>query len=220
MFKIKSFYWWIAAISLVLFTIFTYLVKKRLFVKLDFDMTVRVQDQIPLSFDTFFSIFSLLGSFEITGVFLLIFLLLQRNIYYLVSFFFLFLAHVIEIVGKTFLSHPGPPFLFFRYDLGFLFPSSYIQAGSSYPSGHSLRAVFIAVVVCYFLLIRPKRIRKLNILLSAAAITFSVIMLISRVSLGEHWLTDVIGGLLLGLGFGSLSIYLFFRMKRFFYNRG
>ena len=58
---------------------------------------------------------------------------------------------VVEILGKSFLHHPPPPFMFFRYDLGFQFPTSYVQTGNSYPSGHAMRMVFLLIVGSFIL---------------------------------------------------------------------
>lgn len=121
----------------------------------------------------------------------------------------------VEFFGKYLLNHPGPPFMFFRYDLGFLFPSSYIQPGSSYPSGHSFRTVFLCVVILY-ILVQAKSVTRSTKIVLAAMVTFATLLvLVSRVSLGEHWTTDVIGGTLLALCLSTLSIFFDNFLSRF-----
>ncbi|CAN5293762.1 hypothetical protein BH10PAT2_BH10PAT2_2800 [soil metagenome] len=188
---------------LLAFTLFTLLVRARLFVNYDLATTVRIENHMPYGLDTPFSIFSILGSAEVISLCLLpIFLIYKWRS--LIIFFSYAFGLFVEVVGKTFLDHPGPPHVFFRNDIDFKFPSNYIQTEHSYPSGHSYRTVFV-IYVWVIILLLSKRSRNFKIALTLCAILFCGIMLTSRVSLGEHWTTDVIGGSLLGLGFASAS---------------
>jgi len=193
--------------SFVLFAIFTLIVRSDILRAFDFNMTVRIQDRMPVRLDEFFSILSILGRFEFTFTILLIVLFLRRKILGIMVVGFFGLAHIIEVIGKSILSQPGPPHMFLRTtDLSMQFPGLYVHTDASYPSGHSFRALFLFVVI-FFIIWTMKKIPTYFKYSALCGIGFyTLLMLLSRVSLGEHWTTDVIGGALLGISFAFLSL--------------
>lgn len=193
-------------IAVFAFGIFSFFVHKDLFASFDFDTTVRLQNFIPRSFDTLFSGFSLLGSVEVTTLILLILVGINRKIESIGVLFLYIVVLVAEVSGKLFVNHPNPPFMFFRYDIGFNFPSSYVQTGSSFPSGHATRTSFIAVLILFLIWRMKKATKKAKLLMSFVILLIVLTMFVSRVYLGEHWTTDVIGGFLLGSGFSAISL--------------
>ncbi len=177
-----------------------------MFNQLDFNLTVKFQNHIPKPFDVTLSIFSLIGSFEITSIILLVALVLRKKLSGMLVYGLFIITHGFEIIGKLFLKHPPPPFMFSRYDIPFLFPSSYVRPGFSYPSGHSLRTTFLFVILTTLILKMGKKRILAKTFLITLGVTFVSIMLFSRISLGEHWSTDVVGGSLLGISMGFFSL--------------
>lgn len=189
----------------ILFSIYTLLVRADIFTSFDFDTTHRLQNLTPLRLDAFFSSLSVIGRFEYTVIFLIILIILRRKIWGIFMFGLFGFAHVIELIGKTILDHPGPPHMFLRSHYSD-FPGLHVHTAASYPSGHSMRSVFLGIILIAIVL-QSKRIHPmLKIILALSIIGIVVVMLYSRVSLGEHWTTDVIGGSLLGISFAFFSM--------------
>lgn len=198
---------WLLGLSLGLFLsfiYFSYLVHRGVFNQFDFDTTVKLQNHIKRYWDLPFSILTLLGSAEVTGViwlFLVILALLKRFWLTAVSLSLFVAGLATELYGKVFVYHPAPPFMFYRGVLNFEFPSSYIQTSYSYPSGHAFRTTFLVTFIILWLYLQFGR----KLILSLGLLVFLFGVYISRVYLGEHWSTDVIGGALIGSSLGILS---------------
>ncbi len=71
------------------------------------------------------------------------------------------------------------------------------ETSPSFPSGHSLNAVVVSGIIAYLLLLHL-RSRRARWAVVAAAVVYSLLMGLSRVYLGHHWLTDVLVGWTMG----------------------
>lgn len=71
-----------------------------------------------------------------------------------------------------------------------------LEPSFSFPSGHALNATIIAGVLAYLLLLHV-RSPAARVLVVVLAVVHAVLMGLSRVYLGQHWLTDVVVGWLM-----------------------
>lgn len=191
------------------FVTFSYLVNKNIFSQIDFDTTVRFQDNIPRRVDPFFSFFSEIGSFEISllVLFVIIGLLIWKKKYLaaFLTFTFFGFFHVLEIFGKRFVDHFPPPQFMLRTEDQFAFPQFHIREENSYPSGHSGRAAFLTALILFMVLYSKRLNMTQKVIIIMILALYSITMFTSRIYLGEHWMTDVVGGALLGFAFAFLA---------------
>jgi membrane-associated phospholipid phosphatase len=120
-----------------------------------------------------------------------------------------------ELYGKSVVHHPAPPFFMIKNPTT-IFPKYYINEQFSYPSGHAARAVFLALIASSFLLsssiFRKKRMKIVGISLF---VTYVALVALSRIYLGHHWLSDIAGGILLGIGAGLVGLAVYMAQKFF-----
>lgn len=95
-------------------------------------------------------------------------------------------ASLIEVVLKLYLPVPPLPLEYLRSSGEELL----IKLPNPYPSGHMMRSLFIAGAVMLLWPVRP-------VWMAAALLLMA--MATTRVYLGVHWASDVIGGALLGV---------------------
>ena len=206
----------LAFIFISFFTFFSYTVAKEQWTQIDFDNTVKMQDHVSRKFDKYFTYFTILGSAEVTIGFCLIMValsLLKLRILPVIGWLMIIPASMGEIFGKLILFHPGPPVFLHRSVLPSNLPMFYVHTDYSYPSGHMTRTFFIITVLACIVIFKPKK--HFNKTASIAImISLALSMAITRVYLGEHWTSDVIGGSILGLAFGCFASVLILRHKR------
>ena len=79
------------------------------------------------------------------------------------------------------------------------------ESAASFPSGHALNAIVITGILVYsiLLIVRTQRARWLTVIVGSA---YAIAIGLSRVYLGHHWLSDVVGAWLLGLAWLAVVI--------------
>jgi membrane-associated phospholipid phosphatase len=123
---------------------------------------------------------------------------------------FLMLAGVgIEIAFKFYFTHPSPGAYLEtlpREACGLArsaYPFTVVPTPSTLPSGYTIRAAYFSVLLAGLVGARWPRLR---LVAWSGFGAFAILAGASRVTVGWHWPTDVVAGLLLGSGFAILAL--------------
>ena len=87
------------------------------------------------------------------------------------------------------------------------FPHLVEESGYSFPSGHTMAATTFSFLMIYFIW-ESKLSKTKKVLLTLLFLSYVVIIGLSRIYLGVHFTSDVIGGFCVSLGLVSFAIFL------------
>lgn len=210
-------YLFAAAVCLIAFMMLSKFEDRPWLRALDFSVTVKVQDRISRACGSRCdSLFEDIGFFaspmvSVVAVVLfsgMIFLrvrgLKKKSAVLLIPLMFGVLT-LAELYGKSVVHHPAPPFFMLKNPTT-LFPKYYINELFTYPSGHAARAVFLAILVLVTVQRCANGAMKKRLWLRLCVGVYVGLVSLSRIYLGHHWFSDVLGGMFLGGGLGLLSI--------------
>lgn len=182
------------------FSILTILVAKQLTRPIDLAVTQAIQSFGFKELDYGMYFFTLLGSLEFTSFALLVVSWYLYRKYewpgaFLYLFFFMALSGV-EYLWKHVVTYtsPGPEFSRQPFEMGLIA----LQTPYSFPSGHVFRSIFL-LGIWHQRLDQRQVPQKRSVLFQKVVIAALVLLIcVSRIYLGEHWLSDVVGGFILG----------------------
>jgi membrane-associated phospholipid phosphatase len=80
-----------------------------------------------------------------------------------------------------------------------------LVTAASYPSGHTLRAVLMAGLIIAAVAWRHRR-SVVRFVVLVAGVAFGALVGLARIASGEHWPTDVLGGLMLGVAWLTICL--------------
>ncbi|MDD4110372.1 MAG: phosphatase PAP2 family protein [Clostridia bacterium] len=84
--------------------------------------------------------------------------------------------------------------------------------GASFPSGHSVSATIIVCFVLFYILKRVNK-KSMRTMAFSLSVTFVSFVVFSRIYLGQHYLTDTIAGIILGLTFSCLGYLCYTKLQ-------
>lgn len=114
--------------------------------------------------------------------------------------FLIIISTVINNLVKIIIRRPRPSYMMVN------------ETTFSYPSGHTMASVTLYSFLVY-LIIKSNIPKKYKIFYSTLLILIMIAVMLSRIYLGAHYLTDVLGGLYLSLGILVLFIIVNDRKK-------
>jgi membrane-associated phospholipid phosphatase len=99
----------------------------------------------------------------------------------------------IEVGMKLIVQQPVVPAKFHR---SIYYPFTSVTLSGSFPSGHAMRAGFLCTFLTALTSSRRRIVARLTL---CGFVLLMVIVAFTRIYLGDHWLSDVVAGLILGI---------------------
>jgi membrane-associated phospholipid phosphatase len=87
-----------------------------------------------------------------------------------------------------------------------------VETGTSFPSGHSFFAVAVFGFTAYLIATRQSKTFQ-KALTASVCVLLILTVGVSRIYLGAHWTSDVIGGYVVGATFLVLEVWIYERLK-------
>jgi membrane-associated phospholipid phosphatase len=203
-----------AGVFFAAFVLVAILVDLGAFSRSNLRMTHYLQGRGSTGQDLGLAIFSYLGSIEVTLVIAtLLGVALFRGLRLLaiLPVVFVLAGSLLELLGKVVITSPAPGNAFQRFPD--ILPSLGHKFGhNSFPSGHVLRAT-IAYGLILYLAERWELFGRDSSRLSPVLVLVIFFVGYAVVYLGWHWLSDAIGGLLLGLAL-LIALIAYLERKR------
>jgi len=155
--------------------------------------------------NTFFTNLSLILSFvfdplSIIVISSIIFIFLFSHRFKRDSLFFL----AVSLLG-------GILILGFKEIFRIIRPDNLYESGFSFPSGHATISIILFCSLVYFLFKHSKSNYKY--LISILVFFFVILLDFSRLYLGVHWFSDIIGGVFLGAFLFLFAVYFFEKIE-------
>lgn len=181
-------------IPLALFIVVAALVATGVTYPVDAAVLLAIQAPGSQPLDVIASVATTFGSVEVTGAIAIAVAIVwwrREGVLGLVPLL-LFVGVVLELALKRIVPEPAPPPDLLRTIP--LLPLLEAPSRFAFPSGHALRATFLAVLFA-------DRWPRARPWLYAAAL----LVMLTRVYLGAHWPSDVLGGVLLGVALAAFA---------------
>lgn len=188
----------LAAASAALFVVIAALVALGVTRAFDAAALATLQDASTPASDLIGSILTVLGGSIVTSVaaVALAFVWWRRSGLRGLAPLLLFAGVGVELILKLVVPQLLPPRDLSR-DLDLL-PLGSVATPYSFPSGHVFRTTFLAVLLG----------ARATPAWRAALVVLVAAMALARIALAQHWASDVVGGILLGIAAGALAISL------------
>lgn len=175
------------------------------FITIDHWFSLEVQKHGNTFFDVFMTVESIVGHFTysiplvpVTALVFFVFKFTRESLFVLLTL----LSGLVSTVVKYLVNRPRPAKNVVRV--------IEVTRQQSFPSGHVLFYTVLFGFLVFLMLMLKKIPLSIRLIVATFCLCIIVLVLISRIYLGAHWLTDVLAGYLLGYCLLYLLIQIYF----------